>query len=145
MAVGTRRALVGEVGRGDPLVWTPTAVKAELARVRGVLDTINQEMSRAVTDGKVTGAEWQSWYDGPYKSGHKITDEGWSMWGSNVVAARQQEQAALKWRDLLKEKGAKTFGPADLGRKPDLLSPGMKVTGLVVGGVLLFLLLEKKL
>jgi len=143
MGIGNCASLLGDAG--DPLVWTPGAVKTELGRIRGVLDTVNKEMSQAVTDGKMSGDEWKSWFEGVYTPAHKLVDEGSSLWGSNVTAARQQEQAALKWRDLVKSRGGKTLGPADLGRKPDLISPNMKLAGLAVGGIVLYMLLKDKL
>jgi hypothetical protein len=144
MGVGDARNLVG-AGDGDPLVWTPKAIAAEMSRVRGVLDTINKEMSQAVTDGKISGAEWSSWFDGTYTPAHKLVDSGSAWWGSDVTAARNHEQAALKWRDLIKSRGGKTIGPSDLGRKPDLISDKIKIAGLVVGGLVIYALLKHEL
>lgn len=142
MGVGDNRNLVGDA---DPLIWTPSAVKAELGRIRGVLDTINLEMTAAVRDGKMSGDDWKSWFDGTYTPGHKLTDESSSLWGSNVVAAREQEQSALKWRDLVKSRGGKTVGPSNLGRTPDLIPANMKLAGIAVGGIVLYMLLKDKL
>jgi hypothetical protein len=92
------------VGSDDPLVWTPSAVRAELDRVRDVVDTINQEMTQARADKKITDEEWRGWFR-TYQTAHKITDRGSALWGSNVLAARRHEQEAVKWRDLLKSRG----------------------------------------
>jgi hypothetical protein len=45
----------------DPLVWTPTAARAELERVRGVLDAVNEEASAAHGAGRISPAEWRAW------------------------------------------------------------------------------------
>ena len=136
-------ALGGDYKSTDPLVWTPTAVKGEFDRIRNVLDTINKEASQAVTDKKITGAEWQQWF-AVYQTGHKYVDTASTLWGSNVLTARQHEQEAAKWRDLFKVRGAKMTGPQDLTRAPDkgmleqLTTPGLnKVSAAIaVGGVL---------
>ena len=100
----------------DPLVWTPSAVKSELARVLVVLDTVNTEVSQAAKEGKVTSSEWVLWRQ-EYLSSHKFLAKASSLWGSNALAARQQEQNALKWRELVKSRGGQIVGPPDLGRK----------------------------
>lgn len=124
----------------DPIVWTPSAVKAELDRVRSVLDAINMEMSQAVTDGKLSGLEWNGWRV-VYLAGHKFVDSASTLWGSNVATARQHEQEAGKWRDLIKARGAQLVAPPGLVNPP---TPGIldQLTGfnnvtlaLVVGGV----------
>ncbi len=127
----------------DPLVWTPSAVKAEFGRVRNVLDTINREASQAVTDGKLSGTEWNQWF-ATYNAGHKFVDTASVYWGSNVITARQHEQEAAKWRDLIKSRGAKLTGPQELVRPPDkplldqLTAPGLnKVSAAIaVAGVM---------
>lgn len=133
------------VGDADPLVWTPSAVKAELNRVRGVLDTVNKEMSQAVTDGKLSGDEWKRWFDGVYTPAHKLVDESSSLWGGNVSAARQHEQDALKWRALVISRGARTVGPSDLGRKPAVIPEKVQIAALLVGGLVLYALLKREL
>lgn len=127
----------------DPLVWTPSAVRAEFTRIRNVLDTINKEASQAVTDGKMTGDEWKQWFE-VYKAGHHFVDTASVYWGSNVLTARQHEQEAAKWRDLIKSRGAKLTGPNQLVRPPDaplldqLTKPGLnKVSAAIaVGGIM---------
>ena len=117
----------------DPLVWTPSAVKGEVARVRGVLDLVNLEMSRAVKDGKVSNEEWQTWKN-QYLASHEFLNKASKYWGSNAKAARQHEQDALRWHDLIKERGGQTMGPPDLGRKPE---PFLSTTtlALAAGGI----------
>jgi len=111
------RSVASALGSDDPLVWTPSAVRAELDRVRDVVDTINQEMSRARASKKISDAEWRGWFR-TYQTTHKITDRGSALWGSNVLAARRHEQEAVRWRDLLKSRGAEMVGPRDMGRSP---------------------------
>lgn len=121
----------------DPLVWTPTAARAELDRVRGVLDTVNDEVAAASSAGKVSPAEWRSW-ERTYRAGHEVTGAS-SLWGSNVVAARQHEQQALKWHDLLKSRSSTLVGPPDLGLRPEPpLRLGLNLTtaALAVGGMI---------
>jgi hypothetical protein len=128
---------------GDPLVWTPSAVKAEFDRIRNVLDTINKEMSQAVTDKKMSGDEWSQWYQ-VYKTGHDFVDTASTYWGSNVVVARQHEQNAGKWRDIIKGRGAKMTGPSDLVKQPEqglldkLTGPGLNnfSAAIAVGGII---------
>jgi hypothetical protein len=128
---GRNSSVVG----ADPLVWTPTAARAELDRVRDVLDTVNEEASAAVAAGKVTDAEWRAWRR-TYATGHRVTLAS-SLWGSNVVAARQHEREALKWRDLLKKRSSAMVGPPDLGRPPETSALGANLTtlALAAGGV----------
>lgn len=133
------------IGDSDPLIWTPSAVKGELSRIRGVIDTINMEMSAAVKAGKLSGDEWQAWFDGVYTPTHQLVDSSSSLWGSNVNSARGKEQAALKWRALVQSRGAPSIGPKDLGRKPDPPPPYLGMAGIAVAGIVLYLLLKPKL
>lgn len=126
----------------DPLVWTPSAVKGEFNRIRTVLDTINKEASQAVKDGKMNGDEWAQWFS-VYNTGHKFVDTASVYWGSNVLTARQHEQEAAKWRDLIKSRGGKLTGPQELIRPPDkplmdqLTAPGFNKlsAAIAVGGI----------
>ena len=111
------RASTATSGSDDPLVWTPSAVRAELDRVRDVVDTINQEMTQARASKKISDAEWRGWFR-TYQTTHKLTDRGSALWGSNVLTARRHEQEAVRWRDLLKSRGAELVGPRDMGRPP---------------------------
>ena len=130
----TRRNWSASIG-SDPLVWTPTAARAELDRVRGVLDSVNDDASEAGAAGKLTPAELRSWRR-TYAAGVKVTGSS-SLWGSNVVAARQHEQEALKWRRLISSRGTAIVGPPELGRRPEGNGLGLNVTtlALAVGGV----------
>jgi hypothetical protein len=125
----------------DPLIWTPSSVKAELDRVRSVLDAINAETSQAVTDGKMTGVEWNGWRS-VYLAGHKFVDTASTLWGSNVATARGYEQEAGKWRALIKSRGATMTAPADLVNPPkpgildSLTGPSNITLALAVGGVI---------
>lgn len=126
-----RDLLLGSVARGwsrdssgsDPLVWTPSAVRAELSRIRNLLDLANREVSQAVKDGKVTGPEWQSWASS-YRTGHRLVDEASPMWGSNVAAARQHGAEAERWRALVRQRGGRSAGPEDSGRLAPTGGPG---------------------
>jgi hypothetical protein len=119
----------------DPLVWTPTAARAELERVRGVLDAVNEEASTAHGVGRISPAEWRAWRT-TYLAGHRVTQAS-SLWGSNVVAARQHEQEALKWRRLVSSRGGALVGPPELGRKPEPEGFGwnLPTLALAAGGV----------
>ena len=130
----TRRDWSASIG-SDPLVWTPTAARAELDRVRGVLDSVNDEASAASAAGKLSPAEWRAWRR-TYEAGHRVAGAS-SLWGSNVVAARQHEQEALKWRRLVASRGAALVGPPELGRRPEGSGLGWNTTtlALAVGGV----------
>jgi hypothetical protein len=130
-------------GSDDPLVWTPSAVKGEIARIRGVLDMVNLEMSQALKDGVVSNDEWGTWKT-QYLTTHRFLDKASSLWGSNVVAARQHEQDALKWRNLIKSRGGKIMGPPDLGRKPEfpintttlaIAAGGIAATALLINAI----------
>lgn len=134
-----------DVGRGsasvgaDPLVWTPSAARAELDRVRGTLDTVNDEASAAVAAGKLSDAEWRAWRR-TYEAGHRVTRAS-SLWGSNVVAAQQHEREALKWHDLLRSRSSELVGPPGLGRPPNAgdffpdLGLNFPTLAVAVGGV----------
>jgi hypothetical protein len=118
----------------DPLIWTPSAVKGEFDRIRGVLDTVNAEVSAATGTGKITGVEWNQWRQA-YLAGHNFVDGASTFWGSNVATARQHEAEAGKWHSLVIQRGGQTQGPADLIRNPDA-GAGVSWTtiALVVGG-----------
>jgi len=124
-------AMPTTLGADEPLVWTHSAVKAELARIRGVLDTVNSEASQAVIDKKITPSEWQQWRE-TYLTGHKFVNSASSFWGSNVAAARQHEKEALKWHELFAELGSKLQGPRNLGHEEDRLTRGILIT---LGGI----------
>lgn len=131
---------------GDPLVWTPGAVKAELNRVRISLDTVNAEVSEAAKDGRVSNQEWLLWKDF-YTTSHKSVDKATTLFGSSVDSARQLEQQALRWRDLVKERSKgtgkvyKSVGPTKLapaGSAADETPPLFATsTKLIFGGLLL--------
>jgi hypothetical protein len=99
----------------DQLMLTPSFVRAELSRVRDLLDLTNREVSRAVADGKVSDVEWKSWSD-TYRTGHKMVDSASPMWGSNVAASRQYAAEAERWRELVRSRRGKTAGPEDSGK-----------------------------
>lgn len=111
------RGTTPETVGSDPLVWTPSAVRAELDRVRDVVDTINREMSRARAEKKIDDEEWRGWFR-TYQTAHKLVDRGSTLWGSNVAAARRHEGEAVRWRDLIRSRGAALVGPPSLGRPP---------------------------
>ncbi len=118
----------------DPLIRTPSAVKGELDRVRGVLDTVNAEVSAATAAGQITSAEWNQWRQA-YLAGHDFVDNASTLWGSNVATARQHEQEAGKWHDLVKSRGGQTQGPTNLIRQPDGGSPfSINITTLLLVG-----------
>ena len=118
------------LGSDDPLVWTRSAVKAEMLRILGILDAVNLDVSRARGENKLSDAEWKQWR-ATYLSGHKFLTTASHYWGSNVIAARKHESEALKWRDFVASKGGSLQGPS-LGRPADF--PTTKVA-LAVGGV----------
>lgn len=127
------------LGLDDPLFWTPNAVRAELDRIRNFVDVVNMEMSAAVEQKKVSQSEWKAWF-ATYQAAHRITDKGSGLWGSNVIAARKHEEAAVLWRDLLKSRGAIQIGPGTLKKdKPWIDTPTaiLLVGGVIGGGYLL--------
>jgi len=128
----------------DPLIWTPSAVAAELSRILGVLDIVNGDVSAATGANKITGAEWNSWY-AFYLSTHNFLTTASHLWGSNVNTARQYEQEMGKWRDLVKSRGQAVQGPANIIR-PDTGSPSAGIdwwtvallAGAAVGGIWIY-------
>ena len=117
-----RDLILGDVPRSwsrcdgeDPFLWTPSAVRAELARVRGQLDLADREVRQAVADKKISPAELASWAD-TYREGRKFTDSASSLWGSNVSPARQLGVEAERWRTLVRQRGGKSAAPADAGK-----------------------------
>jgi hypothetical protein len=112
-----QRGPISATSGSDPLVWTPSAVRAELDRVRDVVDTINQEMSLARSAKKLSDAEWRAWFR-TYQTAHKLASRGSSLWGSNVLAARRHEQEALRWRDVIRARGSEMVGPRGMGQPP---------------------------
>ena len=121
---------------GDPLIWTPSAVKAEFDRIRNVLDTVNKEMSLARTNSNISDDEWQSWFK-VYNTGHSFVDTASTYWGSNVDVARQHEANAAKWRATLKTRGATMIGPKNMDKPATTNALGWdkSTAALAVGGV----------
>ena len=120
------------LGSDDPMVWTPSAVKAEMLRVLGIVDLVNLDVSKAFADKKISDAEWRQWRQ-EYLGAHQFLTSSSSLWGSNVAIARQREQDALKWRELIASRGGNLQGPKNPGRKED----GITTTqvALAVGGI----------
>jgi hypothetical protein len=121
------------LGLDEPLVWTPGAVKSELLRVLGVVDTVNRDMSRAVKDGKLSGPEWEQWRQ-TYLESHEFLTHASNKWGSNVKIAREHETQALKWRELVDSRGGHLQGPKNPGREPESTFSTTNLA-LAVGGV----------
>jgi hypothetical protein len=124
------------LGSDEPPVWidTPSAVRSELLRVIGVFDTVNNEASQAVLDGKITPAEWKQWAQ-IYKSSHDFLTSASVHWGSNAMAARRHEDTALKWHNFIASKGGKLQGPSNPGREPTSLIFNKWTAALLVGGI----------
>lgn len=110
-------------------IWSPSALRAEFLRVLGVLDNVNRDASAAVADKKLTPSEWEQWHQG-YLSAHQFLTQANSYWGSNAEPAHEWEQYAVKWRDFLDARGAKTTGP-HTEKKPET----SLVTVAVYGGL----------
>lgn len=127
----------------EPLVWTPAAVKAELARVRGVLDAINADVSAATGKGKFTPAEWQSWRQ-LYEGAHHFVDTASSLWGSNAVQARDYEAQAGKWRKLVVERGQPVTGAGPRDPGPGLGWDTKAFVLLLLGGFIVLKVLDGK-
>jgi hypothetical protein len=126
------------LGLDEPLVWTPSAVKSELLRVLGVVDTVNRDMSRAVKESKLSGPEWEQWRQ-TYLTSHEFLTHASNKWGSNVKIAREHETQALKWRELVASRGGQLQGPKNPGREPESKKPPEWITtaniALAVGGI----------
>jgi hypothetical protein len=128
---------------GDPLIWTSTLVRAEMDRIRIVLDAINNDVSAAAKTGAVTHEEWENWYDF-YKKSHEFVSADQGGWGGAVEQARNFEQTAAGWRDLVRSRGGKTSGPnqARAADKPVtdwnfVVKAGIGVGALIGGAALL--------
>jgi hypothetical protein len=117
----------------DPWVWTPSAVSAELNRILAVIDSVNMDVSNATKVGKITSAEWNTWYQ-VYLAAHNFLTSASSLWGSNVMTARQHEAEAAKWRDLVKKRGAAVQGPENLIRRDPESGFNYWTAALVVSG-----------
>ena len=142
------KGLVELEASDDPLIWTPSAVDAELHRILTVVDSINNDMSVASKAGNISSGEWNTWY-GIYLTAHNFLTSASTLWGSNVKTAREYENEAAKWRDLIKSRGGSVQGPSNLTRQePDdgisWLTVGITLGG-VVGAALLFLKFQKSL
>jgi hypothetical protein len=109
-----RRWSRGDCG-DEPFLWTPSAVRAEVARTRGLLDLADREVRQAAADKKVSAAELATWTDA-YKAGRKFTDSASSLWGSNVAPSRQLGLEAERWRALVRQRGGAAAAPADAGK-----------------------------
>ena len=128
-------------GSDEPLVWTRSAVEGELARIRGVLDTVNSEASQAALEGKITSDEWKQWHQ-TYLTGHKFVTSASNWWGSNVEVARGHEREALKWHELFAARGSTLQGPRNLGRDEDRITPkvlmalgGIAATAMLISAI----------
>ena len=122
------------IGSSDPLVWTPSAVKAELLRVLGVIDAVNTDASKAVEEGKLSPAEWNQWHQ-TYLTSHEYLTHASDLWGSNVEVARGHEREANKWRQLIASRGGQLQGPSNLGPQNDPSHIDKWMVALGIGGV----------
>jgi hypothetical protein len=125
----------------QPLVWTPSAVKAELDRVRGFLDSVNVDVSAATGAKKLTDAEWKAWRQ-LYEAAHKFVDDASTLWGGNAVQARDYEQQAARWRDLVQSRGVKVTGTA--ARQPTTSWDTTALLTVFVVGYVAFKILDKR-
>lgn len=121
-----------QIGAEDPWFWTPAAIRSEMARIRNVLDTVNQEVTQATTDKIISPQEWDRWRQA-YLAAHKFVTSASNMWGNNVTTARIHEEEALKWHELIIKRGGTTLGPA-LG-KPKGTWLNTTTAVLAVGGI----------
>jgi hypothetical protein len=117
----------------DPLIWTPSAVKGELDRILAVIDSVNMDVSNATKAGKISGAEWNTWYQ-VYLAAHNFLTSASTLWGSNVKTAREHEAEAAKWRDLVKQRGAAVQGPENLIRQNPSSGFSYWTAALILGG-----------
>ena len=121
-------------GSDDPLVWTPSAVKAEMLRILGIVDAVNEDASKAVEGGQLTPAEWNQWHQ-TYLASHEFLVNASGLWGSNVAVARNHEREANKWRQLITSRGGKVQGPGNLGPQNNPFEIDKWTVALAVGGV----------
>jgi Transglycosylase SLT domain len=132
-----KRALTTSGVGSDPLIWTPSLIRQEMSRIRVVLDAVNIDVSKAAKPPKpiIDHNEWLNWEDF-YKSTHAFLIKDHGGWGGAVSQARNLEQTALTWRELIKSRGGKTSGP-EQGRKAEgerdwgpLIKGGIIVAGI---------------
>lgn len=119
--------------QGDPLIWTPSAIKSEMMRILGIVDAMNQDASRAVKEGRLTPTEWQQWRH-TYLASHAYLNTASNLWGSNIAVARGHEREANKWRELIASRGGSLQGPRNLGPQGDPVITPTNVA-LAIGGV----------
>jgi hypothetical protein len=119
----------------DPLIWTPSAVGAEFKRILAVIDSVNLDVSTAQKAGKISGDEWNTWYS-VYLTAHNYLTTASTLWGSNVAVARQHEQEAGKWRDLIASRGQAVSGPENMVRTDTASGVSYWTIALVAGGIL---------
>jgi hypothetical protein len=133
----------------SPYIWTSEAARAEMDRIRIVFDTTNLEMNQAVVDHRLTNEEWKQWFN-LYKSAHKLIDKStfFSVWKGNIDVARQLEQEAKKWHDLVLGRGESPIGPPNRFGKPpgelgfwSWLAPAL--AGAAATGAVFYLLKKK--
>lgn len=139
------------VGDLEPLIpaWTPGAIAAEQSRIRGILDAVNMSMSTAAKTGKISAAEWQSWFDDVYTPGHKLVDVDITsgptyLWGgANLTDAKKYEQAALQAGTLVRARGGRTVELAGfLPSLPKLPVPTNTQMAIGVGLLALYFLFK---
>lgn len=129
---------------GEPHVWTYSAVRAELARIRRVLDTLNDDMAQALRTKLITGREWGEW-SGTRRSVDRFLASASPMWGSNVRVARDHEAGLEKWRAFLRRRGAPVTNPGPGTAVPwhrALLLPAL--AGGLATGIIVHHLYKKK-
>ena len=116
-------------------IWTRSALQAELLRVLGILDAVNNDASRAALDSKITPEEWRQWSQG-YQTAHQFLTSASPSWGSNAEPAHEWEQFAVKWRDFLSARGIAPSGPRT-EKKPETSMVELALYGgIAVGGAI---------
>lgn len=126
--------IIEEQLAGDPLFWTPEMVRQELTTTRQTLDQVNADVSAASGKGQISNTEWGQWRDF-YTEKHRWTQDASGWWGGNVEIARKIRRDALKWRDLVKSRGARVTGPEPtdprIEDEPDKPAPAWMKWGVV--------------
>ena len=90
---------------GEPHVWTPSAARAELERVRRVLDVLADDMAQALRTKQITSREFGEWTE-TRRAVARFLAKASPYWGSNVRIAREQEKRLEPWRAFLRRRGA---------------------------------------
>lgn len=135
-----------------PLVWTPSAVAAEIDRVRSTALTLDREIEASRTGSPAFRVAWRNFYD---EISRWLDSEPSTLWGGNAVMADAYLERIAVWRQEFEAQGGASAAPSDEMKdgeapifsrdptKPSPLSDALKSLAWIAGALAVVYLASK--